>query len=271
MRGGVGCGVSADEYSCAKGAQINFGDLTPYSTYGADDTKLGNTATSPEDNERLQLALDKLCKWAKTWGMEVNVKKCKAMHIGYNNVEHAYFMESQQLEVTEEERDIGVNVMKSLKQSAQCKKAARTARTVLSQISRAFHFRDRHVFLRLYVQYVRLHLEFASSAWSPWLVADKELLEKIQRRAVNMVSGLKAGTYEEKLKELEERRHQADMSHMTQVYKILMEKDMVKSDTWFSLSEQCGKEHTEHSRSAKLADPARQTGSEKKFLFKQSC
>ncbi len=61
------------------------------------------------------------------------------------------------------------------------------------------------------------------------------MLEKIQRRAVNMVSGLKAGTYEEKLKELglttlEERRHHADM---TQVYKILMEKDMVKSDTWF--------------------------------------
>jgi ribonuclease P/MRP protein subunit RPP40 len=61
------------------------------------------------------------------------------------------------------------------------------------------------------------------------------LLEKIQRRAVNMVSGLKAGTYEEKLKELglttlEERRHQADM---TQVYKILMEKDVVNSDTLF--------------------------------------
>ena len=50
-----------------------------------------------------------------------------------------------------------------------------------------------------------------------------------------MVSGLKAVTYEEKLMELglttlEERRHQADM---TQVYKILMEKDMGKSDTWF--------------------------------------
>ncbi len=50
-----------------------------------------------------------------------------------------------------------------------------------------------------------------------------------------MVSGMKAGTYEEKLKELglttlEERHHQADK---TQVYKILMEKDMVKSDIWF--------------------------------------
>jgi hypothetical protein len=30
--GGGGCGVSADEYSCAHGAQISFGDLTPYLT-----------------------------------------------------------------------------------------------------------------------------------------------------------------------------------------------------------------------------------------------
>ncbi len=33
-RGGGGCGVSANEYRCAHGAQINFGDLTPYLTYG---------------------------------------------------------------------------------------------------------------------------------------------------------------------------------------------------------------------------------------------
>jgi hypothetical protein len=31
--GGVGCGVSANEYSCAHGAQINFGDRTLYLTY----------------------------------------------------------------------------------------------------------------------------------------------------------------------------------------------------------------------------------------------
>ncbi len=30
--GGGGCRVSANEYSCAHGAQINFGDLTPYLT-----------------------------------------------------------------------------------------------------------------------------------------------------------------------------------------------------------------------------------------------
>jgi hypothetical protein len=33
MRGeGGSCGFSANEYSCTHGAQINFGDLTPYLT-----------------------------------------------------------------------------------------------------------------------------------------------------------------------------------------------------------------------------------------------
>jgi hypothetical protein len=31
---GRGCGVSANEYSSAHGAQINFGDVSPYLTYG---------------------------------------------------------------------------------------------------------------------------------------------------------------------------------------------------------------------------------------------
>ena len=30
---GEGCGVSANGFSCAHGAQINFGDLIPYLTY----------------------------------------------------------------------------------------------------------------------------------------------------------------------------------------------------------------------------------------------
>jgi len=41
MRGkGGGCGVSANEYSCAHGAQINFGDLTPYLNYVEKDLAL---------------------------------------------------------------------------------------------------------------------------------------------------------------------------------------------------------------------------------------
>jgi hypothetical protein len=170
--------------------------------------------------------------------MEFNVKKCKVMHVGHNNQRYQYTMGGEVLEVTEEERDIGVNMTSSLKPSQQCRKAARTAQTVLSQLARAFHFRDRHVFLRLYIQYVRPHLEYAVAAWAPWYESDKECLEKVQRRAVKMISGLKATSYEDKLKELgittlEERRRYLDM---IQTYKVLTGKDNVDRATWFDMA-----------------------------------
>jgi hypothetical protein len=76
-------------------------------------------------------------------------------------------MNGQAPEVTEEERDIGIVTTANMKPSAQCAKVARTAQGVLAQIARAFHYRDRHVFMRLYNQIVRPHLEFSTKAWSP--------------------------------------------------------------------------------------------------------
>ena len=204
----------------------------------ADDTKVGNGAKTMKEREDLQEALDKLSSWADRWGMEFNVSKCKVMHVGHNNEKHAYTMKGQQLTETEEERDIGVMVSRQLKPSVQCKHAARTAQTVLGQLTRAFHYRDRHVFLRLYIQYVRPHLEFCVPAWSPWLDGDKDCLERVQKRAVGMISGLRGRTYEDRLKELgivtlEERRHQMDM---LQTYKILNGKEKVDPSWWFTMA-----------------------------------
>ena len=105
-------------------------------------------------------------------------------------------------------------------------------------MTRAFRYRDRKTFVKLYKQYVRPHLEFAVTAWSPWTEADKECLEKVQRRAVKMISGLASNDYMDRLAELgletlEERRHRIDMA---QVYKIVTGKDKVKSDTWFTMA-----------------------------------
>jgi hypothetical protein len=61
---------------------------------------------------------------------------------------------------------------------------------------------DRHIFLRLYKQYVRPHLEFSSQAWAPWPEGDRNCLEKAQQRAIKMVSGLRINSYEERLREL---------------------------------------------------------------------
>ena len=105
----------------------------------------------------------------------------------------------------------------------QCNIAAGRATTVLNQIRRNFHYRDKHTFVKLYKQYVRPHLEFAGPAWAPWLKGDIEVLEKVQEKAVKMVSGLRSKEYADRcaelgLETLEQRRQNQDMGL---VYKLL--------------------------------------------------
>ena len=202
----------------------------------ADDTKVAQQIESARDAEELQECLNKLNKWAADWGMQFNTAKCHVMHVGRNNPKHVYNMGGTILEQTEAERDIGVIVTNNLKPSQQCKKAAQTASTVLSQILRAFHFRDMHVFLRLYNQYVRPHLEFAVPAWSPWTQEDRERLEKVQQRAVKAISGLRGRTYEERLVELslpslEERRLEMDMAQTYRTMNCEMRNMFERADT----------------------------------------
>ena len=189
----------------------------------ADDTKVMQEIQGPEDRDKLQQALDKLVKWAKKWGMQFNIPKCKIMHLGRSNPCYEYTMDGVKLTVTEEEKDIGVTIQRNLKPSKHCKRVAGTASAVLRQLTRNFHYRDKTIFKKLYMQYVRPHLEFAAPAWSPWLLEDKELLEKVQKKAIGMISGLSGRSYEDKCKEigletLEARRERQDLF---EAYKII--------------------------------------------------
>ena len=203
----------------------------------ADDTKLGHKVNNDTEKGVLQNALDNLCTWSDRWCMEFNVKKCKVMHLGKKNKDYDYYMKGSVLSSVNQECDIGVLVESSLKPSLQCAEASKKESVVLGQITRAILYRDRFIFLKLYVQFVRCHLEFASPVWSPWHIGDIEILEKVQRRAVNFITGLKGVTYEDKLKELGilslvDRRSRADL---IQVFKILKGIDDVDSSTWFTL------------------------------------
>ena len=141
------------------------------------------------------------------------------------------------MDAVESEKDVGVMIHQSLKPSLQCAIAAERANQVLGQLSRAVTYRDKLTFLKLYKVYVRPHLEYAVASWTPWLQSDKEMLEKVQRRALNMVSNFQARNYKDKLLEagmtsLEQRRERGDLIHM---YRIMTGKDDVESSTWFQL------------------------------------
>jgi ribonuclease P/MRP protein subunit RPP40 len=97
---------------------------------------------------------------------------------------------------------------------------------------------DKKTFVQLYKVYVRPHLEYSVQAWSPYWKADKEKLEKVQRRAVNMVAGLKGKTYQDKLKEvgLTSLKDRRDRGAMIQTFKIIHGLDNVEVGTWFHMT-----------------------------------
>jgi ribonucleases P/MRP protein subunit RPP40 len=202
----------------------------------ADDCKGQKTIQNDNDRLELQETIDKLYEWSKKWGMSFNKEKCKVMHVGHNNPCHSYYMQGTKLVEIEEEKDVGVVVHNSLKPSRQCQKAAASGLGVLHQLRKNFHFRDRKVFVQLYKQYVRPHLEFATPVWSPWQAADKQVLENVQKKFINMVAGLPQLTYEEKCRELdmdtlEERRKIQDM---TQAYKMIQGKEKLIRNELFN-------------------------------------
>ena len=79
------------------------------------------------------------------------------------------------------------------------------------------------------------HLECCTAAWSPWTEVDSNWSELVQKRAVQMMSGLTGKTYMKKLIELkllslEERHERADM---IQTFKIIHGFCDVNPATWF--------------------------------------
>lgn len=178
-------------------------------------------------------------EWSKKWQMEFNVDKCHIMHIGQRNKHYKYSMGGQELQPSKFEKDIGVLIQPNLRSNLQCAKAAKTANAVLGQIARAVSYRDKETFLKLFRTYCRPHLEYCVPAWSPWTQGDKDILENVQKRAINMVTNFKGRTYEEKLAEagmvtLEERRRRGDL---IQVYRVMNGVDNVDPSTWFTMAE----------------------------------
>ena len=102
-------------------------------------------------------------------------------------------------------------------------------------IRRSITYKENNLIVPLYKAIVRPHMAYCIQAWSPYLRKDIDMLENIQRRATELIPGLRDIIYEERLKEcglttLESRRLRGDQ---TEVFKILNGYENIDSNIFF--------------------------------------
>ena len=156
----------------------------------ADDTKIGGIVNSEDGVSRLQEDIDELVRWASKWQMEFNPDKCEVIHFGRNNLESEYVMNGRTLGKTDEQRDLGVKVHKSLKAAGHVDRVVKKAFGMLAFISRGIEYKSRGVMMELYRTLVRPQLEYCVQFWSPHYRKDVLALEKVQRRFTRMLPGM---------------------------------------------------------------------------------
>lgn len=108
----------------------------------ADDTKVMTKISDLNDNMTLQRDIDYISSWSMTWSIDLNIEKCKVMHIGRNNQNFEYtifnkngtrFMSKSVLE-----KDLGIYVQNDLKWTNQVNFCAARGNRILGMLAKSF-------------------------------------------------------------------------------------------------------------------------------------
>ena len=189
----------------------------------ADDTKIMNEMLTSASTLSLQSDLDLAFAWTQNWLVKFNINKCIVMHYGYHNKELPLFINGQELNKSNSERDLGVIFSNNLKWKDQTLTCVGKANQMLGMIRKGFTRLDTRLLKTLYVTFVRPLLEFAVPVWSPYQKSDIDLLEGVQHRATRLIPSLKKKTYENRLKTLglttlTDRRQRGDMIQLFKIF-----------------------------------------------------
>ena len=187
----------------------------------ADDTKLIRVIREEMDSIELQEDLFRVSKWSEDWLISFNELKCKVIHYGKKKNSYTLKENGRAIDTSNSERDLGVKFSSDLKWKAHIQACVARANSILGRLKKTFTTIDLESCKLLYTSLIRPHIEFAVPVWSPYLIADINELEKLQKRVLKWPNFGAKLTYEEKLKQiglttLKERRLRGDL---IQLYK----------------------------------------------------
>ena len=190
----------------------------------ADDTKIFQQVRSKQDALSLQSDIDVLNDWSEKWLLKFNTDKCHVLTLGKIDkimYTHRYKLYGNELDHVFEEKDLGVIVDMEMTFEEHMAAKVKKANGIMGLIRRTFSYLDGETFKKLYSSFVRPHLEYANSVWSPHLRKHIKMLENVQIRGTKLVDGMKTMSYQERLQvlDLPTLLHRRNRGDMIQVWK----------------------------------------------------
>lgn len=157
----------------------------------ADDFKIAIRVGGPREAAILQDTLDLLHSWCSENLMELNIEKCKIMNF-YNKKNpylYTYKINDIPLNRVDEVKDLGVTFQRNLKFNSHYNNINKKAFKMLGFLFRQTKdFTNPNTLKILYYAYVRSHLEYCSSVWSPQYSIHISSLEAVQRTFLRMLA-----------------------------------------------------------------------------------
>ena len=95
--------------------------------------------------------------------------------------------------------DLGVMFDSKLLFSTHCNYVANKGYKRSNMLLKCFHTRDHNMQMRLFNAFVRPILEYNSPVWSPHLIKDINVMERVQKFFIKNLCGLKSLPYNHKL------------------------------------------------------------------------
>ncbi|KAL5254844.1 hypothetical protein ACHWQZ_G014324 [Mnemiopsis leidyi] len=159
--------------------------------------------------------------WESIWGLKFNPSKCKVVHVNFNNNPNVkYSLNGVELEVSAQEKDLGVITHSSLLWNEQIKTSVSKANQMICWVVRNLINREKNVMLAIYKALIRPHLEYCVQLWNPvaahgnWATVLE--LESVQRRFTRLIDEVGTLPYSRRLEilnltTLAERRIRGDL------------------------------------------------------------
>jgi hypothetical protein len=122
-------------------------------------------------------------------------------------------------------KDLGVTITSDLSWSEHIIRTVKRANTSSYVMFKAFSRPSKTTFLKIYKSYILPLLEYANVIWSPTLIRDIKLIEKVQRKTTKRVWSFRHESYDNrigrlKLLPLGKRRKRGDLIWTFKVFNI---------------------------------------------------